>query len=105
MHVLQRAIHTGPVTAKRGRTPEQLAAISGALTLLTNIVMTWNAARMDAITHACPDAYPRDLVERIAPIAHAHINMRGQLTFNFAHHRAILLGDTATTASARAASA
>lgn len=104
VHVLQRAIHAGPVTAKRGRTPEQLAAISGALTLLTNVVMTWNAGRMDAIVRASPDAYPRAHVERMAPIAHAHINMRGQLTFNIAHHRAALLGDTAATAAVRAAS-
>ena len=39
MHTLQRAIHAGPISPRRGRTREQMAAISGALTLLTNIVI------------------------------------------------------------------
>src|SRR4051812_10205247 len=42
VHSLQRAIHNGMITAKHGRTTEQLGAISGALTLLANIVMAWN---------------------------------------------------------------
>ena len=42
MHSLQRAIQQGPIGARRGHTPEQLAAVSGALTLLVNLVMTWN---------------------------------------------------------------
>ena len=36
-------------TAKRGRTTEQLGAISGALTLLANIVMAWNTHRLQSV--------------------------------------------------------
>jgi TnpA family transposase len=39
VHSLQRAIQQGPIGARRGRTPQQLAAVSGALTLLANLVM------------------------------------------------------------------
>jgi len=39
VHSLERAIHTRSIGAKRGRTTEQLAAISGALSLLANINM------------------------------------------------------------------
>jgi TnpA family transposase len=42
VHSLQRAIHDGTIPARRGRTNEQLMAISGALTLLANIIMSWN---------------------------------------------------------------
>jgi len=39
VHSLERAIHNGSIGAKRGRTTEQLAAISGALSLTANVVM------------------------------------------------------------------
>jgi TnpA family transposase len=39
VHSLQRAIHNGMINAKQGRTTEELGTISGALTLLANIVM------------------------------------------------------------------
>ena len=49
VHSLQRAIHNGMITAKHGRTIEQLGAISGALTLLANIVMAWNTRHIQAV--------------------------------------------------------
>ena len=39
VHSLQRAVYNGVITAKHGRTMEELGAISGALALLANIVM------------------------------------------------------------------
>jgi hypothetical protein len=42
VHSLERAIHNGSIGAKRGRTTEQMAAISGALSLIANVVMAWN---------------------------------------------------------------
>jgi TnpA family transposase len=82
VHVLQRAIHGGSLAPKRGRTPEQLAAISGALTLLANIVIYWNARRMDdALRSGAADAAPEHLAQ-IAPIGFAHINLRGRFSFN-----------------------
>ncbi|MFA3920516.1 Tn3 family transposase [Ruegeria hyattellae] len=39
MPVLQRVIHNGPISPRRGRTREQMTAISSALTLLTNVAM------------------------------------------------------------------
>jgi TnpA family transposase len=49
VHTLQRAIYSGPIGAKNGSTPEQMAAISSSLTLLTNVIMTWAATRMDEV--------------------------------------------------------
>ena len=56
---------------------EQMQAISGTLTLLTNIVMAWNTKRIQSLRDQNPDGFPDDIVARLAPIAHAHINMRG----------------------------
>jgi TnpA family transposase len=93
VHSLQRAIQQGPIGARRGRTIEQLAAISGALTLLANLVMAWNTHRMQAIIGRSPAHHPDELVARIAPTMHQHINMRGILTFNLGRHRPRLLTD------------
>ena len=92
VHSLQRAIQQGPIGAKRGRTIEQLATISGALTLLANVIMAWNTHRMQAVLGRSPAGYPDELIARIAPTTHRHINMRGILTFNLGRHRPRLLG-------------
>ena len=91
VHSLQRAIHNGMITAKHGRTTEQLGAISGALTLLANIVMAWNTHRMQAAIDQAPNDQSDDVLSRCAPIGHKHINMRGILTFDLARYAASLL--------------
>jgi hypothetical protein len=92
VHSLQRAIQQGPIGAKRGRTIEQLAAISGALTLLANVIMAWNTHRMQAIVGRSPADYPDELIAHVAPTTHQHINMRGIFTFDLGRHRPRLLG-------------
>ena len=82
VHSLQRGIHPGTITAKHGRSHDEMAAISGALTLLTNIVMAWNTHNMQNQIDQKPDEFPDNVVAKVAPIAHAHINMRGIVSFN-----------------------
>ena len=91
VHSLQRAIHNGGITAKHGRTTEQLGAISGALTLLANIIMAWNTHHMQAVIDQAPTDHPDEVLSRLAPIGHKHINMRGILEFELAHHAPGLL--------------
>jgi TnpA family transposase len=91
VHSLQRAIHNGTITAKHGRTTEQLGAISGALTLLANIVMAWNTHRMQAVIDRAPNDHPDEVLSRLAPIGHKHINMRGIITFDLARYGSSLL--------------
>ncbi len=91
VHSLQRAIHNRGITAKHGRTTEQLAAISGALTLLANIVMAWNTRRMQAVIDWAPNEHPDAVLSRLAPIGHKHINMRGILSFDLAQCASSLL--------------
>jgi len=91
VHSLQRAIHNGGITAKHGRTTEQLAVISGALTLLANIVMAWNTYRMQAVIDQASNEHADEVLSRLAPIGHKHINMRGTLKFELAQYASSLL--------------
>jgi hypothetical protein len=83
------ALPNGLITAKRGRALSELTAISGSLALLTNIVMTYNTSRMDAVNHKYPAAYDPRTMQGVAPIGRAPINLRGTLMFDlerFRHH-------------------
>jgi TnpA family transposase len=97
-HELQRAIHNGPIHAKHGRSREELTAISDALTLLTNIVMAWNTAQMQRVMDVRSVAHGRVSPARMAPVAYAHINMRGMFNFSLCplHHRLIECPASAT---------
>jgi TnpA family transposase len=92
VHTLQRAIYSGPIGARHGRTPEQMAAISSGLTLLTNVIMTWNATRIGEVRARMPDIFPDHHIKHIAPNAHEHINTKGVITFDVSLHRDRLLG-------------
>jgi hypothetical protein len=64
-----------------------MAAISGALTLLTNIVIAWNAHQYERAMKRPGWDRPQSHVRHIAPIAHAHINLKGAITFDLELHR------------------
>lgn len=82
VHQLQRAIFAGRIEAKHGRSLREVAAISGALTLLTNIVMAWNTAAMEEVVdREGNDRFPIEHLAHIAPVAFRHINMHGKLHF------------------------
>jgi TnpA family transposase len=104
VHSLQRAIHNRMITAKHGRTMEELSTISGALTLLANIVMAWNTHRLQAMIDQAPSDYPDAVVSRLAPIGHKHINMRGILTFDLSSYTSSLLRQASSAAGNRASS-
>src|SRR3546814_16476579 len=77
-----RALMAGRIEAKHGRSTQEMTAISGALTLLTNAVMAWNAEQMQrVVTDGGPTRYPDAHLARIAPVAYKHINMNGVMRF------------------------
>ncbi len=87
VHSLQRAIHRGTLGPRRGRRGEEMAAISGSLTLLTNLVMTWNTLWLqrcheEALAGRGPASVEH--VVQMAPIHHRHINFNGELRFELA---------------------
>jgi hypothetical protein len=67
------------IASKRARRSEEHAAISGALALLTNLVMAWNTHRLqaawDAIEPGQRDPLPSILIHTAAEFA----------TYNVAH--------------------
>ena len=84
VHSLQRAIFRGALGARRGRRLEKMAAISGSLTLLTNIVMTWNTLWLQRCLDealAGRGSVSAEHVTQMAPIGHQHINFNGELRF------------------------
>ena len=81
VHSLQRAIHSGTIGARHGRSVDEMQAISGALALLSNVVMAWNTHHIQSLRDKKPDEFPDSVVAHLAPIGHAHINMRGIISF------------------------
>jgi Tn3 transposase DDE domain len=81
----------GPITAKWGRTQGQLTAVSGALTLLTNIVMAWNTIGIQRFINTNADKITDTVAAKLAPIGFAHINMRGIMTFDLSTAKTVLL--------------
>ncbi len=88
-HRLLRAIHYGSIVAARGRRREELSAISGSLTLLSNLTMAWMTKHMQRVL----DTWRREGDPKIDPAIQRHIgpahfegiNFRG--TFDFPMHR------------------
>jgi Tn3 transposase DDE domain len=53
--------------------------------------MAWNTHRIQAVIDRAPSDHPDDVLSRLAPIGHKHINMRGILTFDLARYASSLL--------------
>jgi len=83
-HALQRVIYFGSIRAERGRRKDEMLAISGSLTLLTNLVMAWNTHQMQKIMLQPLTVGTRidtDHWRHIAQTNHRHINFDGQFEF------------------------
>jgi TnpA family transposase len=94
-HRLLRAIHYGNITAARGRRREELSAISGSLTLLSNITMAWMTHHMQRVL----DRWKRDhgrnverhILRHIGPARFEGVNFRGKFEFPVRQYQARLL--------------
>ena len=101
-HELQRAICPNAMAPKRGRRPGEHGATSGALTLLTNLVMAWNTQYLQQRVSAA-DASQKPLLN--AAMAHvsaalfSHINFKGRFDFPMARYRARLIGEDVSRAT------
>jgi TnpA family transposase len=96
VHTLQRVIHRGGVGVRRDRHDRELAAVSGALTLLTNLVMVWVTHRMqNALDRWAKDgrrlsAAELQALKHTSPAHFEGINFRGVMTFPVDEHAARL---------------
>jgi TnpA family transposase len=88
-HTLMRAIHSGNISAARGRRRDELVAISGSLTLLSNLAMAWTTHHMQAVLDTWQQESRHEIdgevLKHIGPLHFEGINFRG--TFHFPVHK------------------
>lgn len=98
VHLLQRAIYYGRITAERGRRRDELKSISGAHALLTNIVIAWNTMKLQETVDRLKTNGERiddSILRRIGPVHFGHINFRGTMSFSVDRYASVLLkGET-----------
>lgn len=86
VHFLARAVYHGRIGVTRARRSDELMAISGAHTLLTNIVIAWNTMKMQEVVdtwRARKEPTEDAWIRRMGPVHFEHINFRGIISFNF----------------------
>jgi TnpA family transposase len=94
VHLLQRAIYYGRITAERGRRRDELKSISGAHALLTNIVIAWNTMKLQETVDRLKANGQRiedSILRRIGPVHFGHINFRGTMSFSVDRYASVLL--------------
>ena len=72
------------IAPKRGRSLDEQRAISGSLSLLSNLVMAWNTQKIQELVDK-PDRHNpvigMDDISLVDPVATSHINFRAVLNF------------------------
>ena len=81
IHNLQRAIYTGTFSKPRGARDEELVALSGSLTLLTNMCLAWTTSQIQAAMDKRGGELP-EWLRIVSPARTAHINFRGTFSFS-----------------------
>ena len=95
MHQLNHAIHPGRISRDRGRRIEELTAVSGAVTLLSNLVVAWSTKHMQQALGrlaARGQAIPEEMVKHFSPVRFGNINLGGMLEFDVERHMARITG-------------
>ncbi len=93
-HSLQRQIRRDGAGSRRGRRTEELIAQSGALSLVTNLVMAWNTHQMQATLdgwRAQGREIDPQILHHITPMGFEGINFGGILVFPLERYRSRLL--------------
>lgn len=90
VHILQRAIHSGKIPIELARHDASLAAVSSALTLLSNSVMAWNTMHMqrswNILEKIGGDSTRSEGLRHIGPTHIEGINLRGTFEFPIARY-------------------
>jgi TnpA family transposase len=93
-HALQRQIRHDGSGSRRGRRTEELIAQSGALALVTNLVMAWNTHQIQATLdrwRAQGREIDPHILHHITPMGFEGINFGGILVFPLERYRSRLL--------------
>ena len=97
VHQLQRAIYQGSFSKPRGRREVEQIAMSGSLTLMTNLCLAWTATQMQRLLseEQLKPGAQQDLswLADVSPARFRNINFRGTITFALENYRDLLIGD------------
>jgi len=97
IHTLQRAINAGSFSKPRGQHEEELYAVSGSLTLLTNLCLAWTAAHMDEAVFGdnglAQTMENLDWLQHASPTHSGNINFRGTFSFPVSDYQEWLLSE------------
>ncbi|OYW39069.1 MAG: hypothetical protein B7Z42_06725 [Brevundimonas sp. 12-68-7] len=98
VHTLQRAINAGSFSKPRGQREEDLYAVSGSLTLMTNLCLAWTAIKMQETIFGedgmADEGEDMSWLQQVSPAHYANINFRGTFTFPISDYALWLLSDS-----------
>jgi Tn3 transposase DDE domain len=101
MHRLQRAIYRGHIAHDHGRRSDEMKAISGGHTLLTNIVITWNTSRIQQVVErwrSRGQKVDEAWLRRVGPVGFSHINFSGKFNFSVGRYAEALVAQSSDSA-------
>ena len=91
VHTLQRAINAGSFSKPRGQHEDDLYAVSGALTLMTNLCLAWTTNKIQETLLGDGEMSKADhdlgWLRHISPAHFANINFRGTFSFPINDYR------------------
>jgi len=90
IHRLQRAIYRGSFAGTRGQREAELIALSGSLTLVSNLCLAWTTTHIQAVLDEKPPwltTAGTDWMKNISPGHFEFINLQGTLNFGLAPYR------------------
>ena len=103
VNALKRAIDARRVAGYQAKRHDEMQAVADALSLLANILMAWNTAKMPAVLDQWSTrrstTVPPVLIGRIAPMRTEGINLRGVFRFPIEQYADQLLPSLATRKS------
>jgi TnpA family transposase len=91
VHQLQRAIQMGSFSKPRGRRHEELIAMSGSLSLLTNLCLAWTTMKIQFVLDTWPRARREgkdgEWLKAVSPAHFRNINFHGTFRFPVEQYR------------------
>ena len=100
VHQLQRAIYLGSFSKPRGQRDEELIAMSGSLTLMTNLCLVWTTSKIQSVLQTSSFGNDTTWLKAVSPAHFRHINLKGTFAFPVDHYRERLFGEEAIVAQA-----
>lgn len=94
VHQLQRAVYRGSFSKPRGQREQELFALSGSLTLVTNLCLAWTTTKIQAVIDTKPgwlESTNMEWLKGVSPGHFQNINFNGTFSFPISQYRDRLL--------------